>query len=199
MKEHILARKILFLATCGSIAACLQIYQVHFIYWREDLFNEIWRLWTGHWVHVGWVHLCLNMLAFICLPFIFPEVKNRFFIVLMLLLPPAISLCFYYFYSDIEAYAGFSGVLHGLYAAFALSALKYPNERKFALLVLALIAVKIISELLMGSLGTSELIGSSVLIEAHYLGVSWGAIFAVIYMVCQNLCLLRLKNQNNMH
>lgn len=182
MKEHILAKKILLLAVCGSIAACLQIYQIHFIFWREDFWSEIWRWWTGHWVHVGWMHLLLNLLAFVCLPFIFPEIKNRFFIILMVLLPPAISLSFYYFYLDIVAYAGFSGVLHGLYAAFALSALQYPKERKFGLLVLVLIVGKIVWEIMMGSLGTSAIIGSPVLIEAHYLGVLWGTIFCLIYM-----------------
>ena len=197
MKEHILAKKILLLAACGSIAACLQIYQVHFIYWRGDFWTEIWRWWTGHWVHVSWMHLLLNMLAFVCLPFIFPEVKNRFFIVLMVLLPPAISLCFYFFHRDIDAYAGFSGVLHGLYAAFALSALQYPKERKFGLLVLFLIIGKLVWEMMMGSLGTSELIGSPVLIEAHYLGALWGAIFSLFYMGYIHFDLKAQQMKNN--
>jgi hypothetical protein len=49
----------------------------------------------------------LNMLAFACLPFIFPHARNRHLVWLLLLLPPFISLIFYFYFPYIEAYAGF--------------------------------------------------------------------------------------------
>lgn len=187
MKDQALIRKVLFIASCISISACLQIYQQYFIYWRLSFFSEIWRWWTAHWVHVGWIHFALNLFAFACLPFIFPQVKNRYLIILLLLLPPCISLCFYYFYPHIEAYAGLSGVLHGLYVAVAIYYLKYKNERKFAALVLILGCCKIAWENLVGSLHTADLIGSPVLVEAHLLGVIWGAIWVALYLFYQLL------------
>lgn len=102
---------------------------------------------------------------------------------LLLLLPPAISLSFYYFLADIDAYAGLSGVLHGAYVAVACVHLLYKKERGFAALVLLLILSKLIWENTVGSLGTAELIGSPVLVEAHLLGVIWGIIFALAYII----------------
>ena len=97
MHDQFLNRKIILIAFVVSISACLQIFKDQFIYWRVDIFPEIWRLWTAHWVHVGWIHFALNMLAFMCLPFIFPRARVWHFVALLLILPPLISLSFYYF------------------------------------------------------------------------------------------------------
>lgn len=175
--------KIVFLAFFVSFCACLQVFQDQFIYWQDSLLEEFWRLWTGHWVHVGWIHYFLNMLAFICLPFIFPRVSVWNFIGILLCLPPLISLSFYFFLTDVEAYAGLSGVLHGAYAAVACVHLLYKKERGFATLVLFLIFAKLVWENTMGSASTAELIGSPVLVEAHLLGVIWGIVIANIYIL----------------
>ena len=54
-----------------------------FIYWQESLLREFWRLWTAHWVHVGWAHYFLNILAFICYLSFFPVhlcgISSQFF------------------------------------------------------------------------------------------------------------------------
>lgn len=187
MKDQALVRKILFIAVCISFSACLQVFQSYFIYWRPIFFEDVWRWWTAHWVHVGWIHYALNMVAFACLPFIFPHVKNRYLILLLLVLPPLISLTFYYAIPTIEAYAGLSGVLHGLYGATAIYFLQFNSERKFALLVIALALAKIFWENFVGSLQTSQLIGSPVLIEAHWIGLVWGVVLALFYMLFEKL------------
>lgn len=182
MKDTFLIKKIIFLAASMSLSACLQIFQPLFIYWRYSFFSEPWRCWTGHWVHVGWIHFVLNMLAFLCLPFIFPLVKVRHLVAILLILPPIMSICFYYFYPHVEAYAGLSGVLHGLYIACAIFYLQFQAERKFAVFVLFLVCAKIVWENTFGSLKTAELIGSPVLVEAHLLGAMLGAILAGLYL-----------------
>ena len=183
MKDPFLMRKIVFIAIAVSFSACLQVFSDAFIYWQADLLHQFWRLWTAHWVHVGWIHYVLNMLAFACLPFIFPRVKVWHFVALLLLLPPLISLSFYYGFPEIEAYAGLSGVLHGAYAAVASVYVLDKKERNFAALVLFLLLAKLIWENTMGSVGTAELIGSPVLVEAHLLGVIWGVVIAIIYIL----------------
>lgn len=184
MKDPHLIRKIIFIAFFASFSACLQVFADGFIYWQSALFAEFWRIWTAHWVHVGWIHYLLNMLAFACLPFIFPRVKVWQFVILLVWLPLFISLGFYFFFPTIEAYAGLSGVLHGAYVAVACVYLLNQKERPFAGLVLGLILVKLIWENTMGSVGTAELIGSPVLVEAHLLGVIGGVIIAIIYLLC---------------
>ena len=174
MKDQIWVRKVILIAVCISISAFLQVFADHFIYWKPDLLTEFWRLWTAHWVHVGWMHFFLNMLAFSFLPFIFPHARNWHLCALLLVLPPFISLAFYFYLPYIEAYAGLSGVLHGLYTAVSLVYLQYPQERKFAILVLVLIAMKIVWENTFGQTGTAQLIGSPVLTEAHLIGAIGG-------------------------
>ena len=105
------------------------------------------------------------------------------FVSILLVLPPLISLSFYYFLPDIEAYAGLSGVLHGAYAAVACVHLLYKKERSFAALVLFLIFAKLVWENTIGSEGTAQLIGSPVLVEAHLLGVIWGIVVANLYII----------------
>lgn len=195
MKDQALVKKILFIAICMSFSACLQVFQTYFIYWHPIFFEDIWRWWTAHWVHVGWIHYALNMLAFACLPFIFPHFKNRYAISLLILLPPLISLSFYFSIPQVEAYAGLSGVLHGLYGAAAIYFLQFNSERKFALLVISLALAKILWENFMGSLQTSQLIGSPVLIEAHWIGLVWGIILALCYMLYEKLVIH--KNEAN--
>ncbi len=180
---HFFRNKIIFLAVFISWCAWLQVFQDSFIYWQDSLLQEFWRLWTAHWVHVSWPHYVLNMLAFICLPFIFPRASVWNFVGLLLSLPVLISLSFYFFLPDIEAYAGLSGVLHGAYAAVACVHLLYKKERGFATLVLFLIFAKLVWENTMGSAGTAQLIGSPVLVEAHLLGVIWGVVLANIYII----------------
>lgn len=186
MKDQFIRRKIVFLAAVVSISACLQIYQDAFIYVHDGVFTQFWRLWTGHWVHVGWMHYFLNMLAFICLPFIFPRASVWHFTALLLALPPLISLSFYYFLPDINAYAGLSGVLHGAYTAVACVHLMYRRERNFAAFVLFLILSKLLWENTVGSMGTAQLIGSPVLVEAHLLGVIWGIGIAAVYLLADH-------------
>ena len=180
MKDHVLNSKVLLVAVCISISACLQVFPDTFIYWRESLLGEFWRLWTAHWVHVGWVHFLLNMMAFACLPFIFPHTKAWHLLSLLLLLPPFISLVFYFYLPYIEAYAGLS-------TAVALVYLQYRKERNFALLVLGLIIAKLIWENTFGQTGTAQLIGSPVLTEAHLYGAIGGAIFGGCYWLFQRL------------
>lgn len=183
MKDQIWIGKVILIAVCVSVSACLQVFPDLFIYWRPSLLAEFWRLWTAHWVHVGWMHFFLNMLAFACLPFIFPHARNWHLCVLLLLLPPFISLIFYFYLPYIEAYAGLSGVLHGLYTAVGLVYLQYPKERMFAILVLLLIVAKLVWENTFGQTGTAQLIGSPVLTEAHLIGAIGGVLCGLSYLL----------------
>lgn len=183
MKENVLIRKILFIALCMSFSACLQVFQQYFFYWRPVFFEEIWRLWTSHWVHVGWIHYLLNMIGLASLPFIFPYIRIRHLAFLLFVLPPLLSISFYFIYPSIEAYAGLSGILHGMYVAIAIYFLKSKKERNFSILVLLLILGKIIWENIFGSLDTAQMIGSPVLIEAHLMGVVWGSILSILFLI----------------
>ena len=187
MRNQVWINKVILIAVCVSLSACLQVFVDHFIYWKPNLLSEFWRIWTAHWVHVGWVHFLLNMMAFVCLPFIFPHIRNWQIITLLLLLPPFISLIFYFYLPHIDAYAGLSGVLHGLYIAFGLMYLRHPQERKFALFVVLFVFAKLLWEHTFGQTGTAKLIGSPILIEAHSIGAMGGVLYSLAYLVTMKL------------
>lgn len=185
MKDQALVKKILFIAICMSFSACLQVFQEYFIYWRPIFFEEIWRWWTAHWVHVGWIHYVLNVLALMCLPFLFPQINKKALLGLLIVLPPFLSLSFYYFYPEIYAYAGLSGILHGLFVFSALMSLKEKSERHFALIILLGIILKLVWEHFFGALQTQQLIGHPVLTQAHLLGVIYGSLATALCLFFQ--------------
>ncbi|AOA57290.1 rhombosortase [Acinetobacter larvae] len=183
MVNHILMKRLLFVACCMVISALLQLLQAESVYWRWAFWSEPWRWWSAHWVHVNWIHYFLNIFAFICLPFIFPRLRLSVLAALLLVLPPLVSISFYYYFPEVEVYAGLSGVLHGLYIAAALDALTIASERRFALLLLAVVGLKLFWENIFAAHDQiATMIGSPVLIEAHLLGAWWGVICTALWL-----------------
>ncbi len=116
-------KKFQLLIACAVLFALLQLWMPQFIYQRDLMTSEPWRWWTAQWVHVGWRHYLLNMMALTCLPFIFPQSGRFKLLSALLVLSPMVSLGLYWFFPTVYAYAGLSGVLHGLYVWAALMVL----------------------------------------------------------------------------
>lgn len=181
MTQH--QQKVLLVAVSAILAAILQFVPEYFIYLRAEMATQPWRFLTAHWVHVGWIHYLLNLIAFICFPFIFPKIRVLFLVLLIIFVPILMSLAFYLLYPRVDAYAGFSGVLHGLYGVAAIMSLKYVKERPFATIILLGLAAKLLWEATVGELSaTIRLIGSPILIEAHQLGVLMSLIMLIILL-----------------
>ncbi len=94
-------RKLSFLAVFVSICASLQVFKDYFIYWQDDLFHDFWRLWTAHGLTSVGFFFVLNILAFICLPFIFPRVFDMAFCCHFIDFISLISLSFYFFFTRV--------------------------------------------------------------------------------------------------
>ena len=174
----------------GLVCGLLQLDMNTFIYQRDLMTGEPWRWWTAHWVHVGWRHYALNMLAFLSLPFIFPQLQRQTLLLGLLVLPPLLSAGLYELLPAVQAYAGLSGILHGIFVVAAMESLFIQRERKFAILVLVCIALKIGVEKWMGYSETAQLIQAPVLIESHQIGVLTGIIFILLKIV---ICYLKHK------
>jgi len=183
MDKQKLIQSIYFFMVCVIFFAFLQLFQEQLVYQYDTFRNQPWRWWTGHWVHVGWIHYILNIIAFACIPFLFPNIKNRIILGLLIVLSPLLSFCFFWNYPNIATYAGLSGVLHGLYTYLAVIHLSNHKERRFALFILVIIFLKILWEHYFGSFNTEQLIGSPVLIQAHLWGAIWGGILAMMSLL----------------
>lgn len=178
---------LIFLAICTAITIFLQIFSSYFIYFVPELPQQFWRFWTGHWVHVSWIHWLFNWIAFACIPFIFFRHQIREFSSMLLIFPIMISLMFYAFFGDVVAYAGLSGVLHAMYVALALLSLQHLKDRWFALMVLLIVMAKVIWEQLYGDVGTAAMIGSEVLVDAHLVGVWCGVSYALCDLIYKKI------------
>lgn len=146
---------------------------------------EPWRLLAAHLVHVGWVHLGLNLAG---LALVFALVGTALgpgqwtFVFLCCVL--GIDLGLLLLSPGIEWYAGLSGVLHGLLAAGALAALG--RSPVTGGLLLGGLALKLWLEQA-GSPGPgTALIGAPVVAEAHLYGTLAGAGAWLVLSPCRS-------------
>lgn len=159
-----------------ALMSFFQLFFVDLVYSHQLLLSDPWRLWTGHWVHLGVWHWTLNIVALAILPEIFLRASWKFFLLLWMALPPLLSLTLWALLPHLSLYAGLSGVLHGLYMAMAMTAIVScaGAERKVGWIILIGLSVKVSWEAYSGNSQTSELIGAPVILQAHQWGAALG-------------------------
>tara|TARA_Y100001960_G_scaffold306309_1_gene361351 strand:+ start:1217 stop:1783 length:567 start_codon:yes stop_codon:yes gene_type:complete len=145
--------------------------------WHRQWISEgqWWRIVSGNFTHTNFAHLAMNLAGLWVIHFIFKP-SHRAFAWALLLISLAVGLL--NMLSDMTSYVGLSGVLHGLFACFALQeALK--GRKSSWLLVIGVVA-KVAWEMSMGaSQSTSELIQARVAVESHMFGTLSGLVFAL--------------------
>jgi len=143
------------------------------------LSGELWRLLTAHLVHLGPVHLALNLAGLIIVYVLFrTSLTPLGWTLTYLLAALSTSLGLLAWNPEIFWYVGLSGLLHGAFLAGALAELK--RGRRFALAYITLLALKLLSEALWGpSSETANLIGGSVISAAHVYGALGGLAAAI--------------------
>lgn len=152
---------------------------------EQILMGEWWRLFSGHMIHVSWQHFVLNMLGVIIVFLLINKFINAYlalgFIFFSMLF---VSLMLLIFQTELEWYAGFSGILHGI---FALAALFFVfgdggegiHKRQFFLLWV--LVLKLVWEHYFGAMpGTGDWIGAPVITVAHLYGALSGLCFFVL-------------------
>lgn len=144
--------------------------------------GEWWRSYTGHFVHLGWIHLAMNVVAMWLLAVVFAGVlRVSDWIIALLVLPLLISEGLWWSLPGLKAYAGLSGVLHGVFALGAFRMLGLASERSTGLAYVLLLLLKLVLERVTGETTvTAGLIGGPVLIEAHQFGAAAGVFLAVL-------------------
>ena len=166
---------LVLLGVCAALAVGGDALREAGRYEREAIeTGELWRLVSGHLVHLGWGHLWPNLAALAVIAALFADVfRNADWLRTSFAAAAAIDLGLYLFDPQVQWYVGLSGVLHGLVAAGAL-ALLLRREALGAVLALGLCA-KLGYEQLAGPVPfTAESVGGPVVVAAHLYGAAGG-------------------------
>lgn len=172
-------RNYIIIALIIGIIAQIPQLQPLFVWDRQAILNgEVWRILTGNITHTNWIHLAMNAGAFIIINFIFrAHFTPRYYSLLILSISTIIGLGL--FATQITWYAGFSGVLHGLFAWGAVRDIQTKTKGGWLLFV-GLIAKIGWEQCFGGSASSAELIGVQVATQAHLIGAISGAIIALV-------------------
>lgn len=139
--------------------------------------GQWWRIVTGNLTHTNLYHLSMNLLGLWIISFIFrAHIEARQFLLVFIGL--CLSVGSLLLFTSMQIYVGLSGVLHGLFAFYAL--VEYRLGRKSNALLLIGLTAKILWEQWFGSAtGSEALIGAKVAIDAHLFGAISGVVLAV--------------------
>lgn len=149
--------------------------------------GELWRLLTGHLVHLGPSHLALNLAGLALILFLVREnLSTGRFLALFLVSTAGIDAGFWLFGPQLEWYVGLSGVLHGLFAGGLV--LGFRRRRIETLALLVILAAKLGWEQAVGPLpGSESTAGGPVITEAHLYGAIAGLVAGVFLAVGRRL------------
>lgn len=142
--------------------------------------GEVWRLLTGHLVHLGWAHLWMNLAALGLIRLLVADAFSAAdWIGASVASALGIGLGLYVLSPEVDWYVGLSGVLHGLIAAAALVLLR--THTVLAALLGGGVLVKLLLEQAAGPLPLSEsTAGGDVITDAHLYGAAAGAAYGAL-------------------
>lgn len=136
--------------------------------------GELWRLFTGHFVHCDARHLALNLAGIIGLPFVFNDLSTRKIWSALLLGIAGVNLWIWFGIPELNRYCGLSGIENTLLVAGLHSFWK--SERQFpAVAAGTLCLLKIVFEIFHQSPLLTDLSWGSVP-QAHAAGFAAGLV-----------------------
>jgi rhomboid family GlyGly-CTERM serine protease len=162
-----------------------QLIDIELLRYQGDWVSsgQYWRLLTAHWVHVNWTHLSLNGAGLLfCLAITRPDWSAKHWCLYLIVISFSISALFTVFNPELGWYVGFSGVLFGIFCLSGIDLFKH--DRLIAVLLLVVIFAKVLIEQMSDlEVTSSELIGSPVIVDAHFYGLISALIIALVQRV----------------
>ncbi len=142
--------------------------------------GEYWRLLSGHFVHLGYAHLALNLVGLLLVWLLVGRLYNtRRWLLVTAIAIVVMDAGFWFLDADLRWYVGLSGLLHGLLLAGAIAGIRsLPAE---SLVICAVVVAKLAYEQIAGPLpGSESVAGGAVVVNAHLYGAVGGALSAAI-------------------
>jgi len=172
------------LAALGVLVLGLQVggdgVRVALQYDREAIGEgQVWRLLTGHLVHLGWRHAVLNVTGLFIVAVAFRGMFERHaWMIVGLGSLAAVDIGLMTGSPELLWYVGLSGVLHGVVSAAAVGLLA--QRRALGAIALGVVAIKVVHENWSGAAPAAEAwIGGDIVVAAHL----WGAIGGILAAV----------------
>ncbi len=182
-KQHSLLVVIVALIACFAYFFDQPINNLFVYQYQLISEGELWRLFTGHFLHTNVFHLLLNLSALLLLWLLhgqFYTLKN--YSLLFLISALICSTGLFYFSPDIKQYVGLSGVLHGIFVFGALMDIRWGDKTGY--LLFFGVWLKIAHEQYYGaSTEVASLINANVAIDAHLWGALGGLVFSCCYLL----------------
>ena len=147
---------------------------------------ELWRLVTGHFVHLGPGHYALNAIAvFLVWVAVGEYLSSPQWLVATAVTIAGVNAGLWLFNPEIVWYVGMSGFLHGLLVAGIVLGFQFlPRE---ALLGGMVVASKIVYEQILGPMpGSEQSAGGNVVVDAHLYGALAGLALAAVFWKKKN-------------
>ncbi len=142
--------------------------------------GQLWRVITGHFVHLGPEHFLLNAAGAVLIALLVAsEFRPLEWAAVSVACIAGIGTGLWMLNPDLDWYVGLSGLLHGWLAAgiVGLLANRRPDGWPLAILVVAKLAI----EQWMGPLpGSTEASGGPVVVDAHLYGAVTGVVAALL-------------------
>jgi rhomboid family GlyGly-CTERM serine protease len=155
---------------------------------------EIWRLLTGHFVHLGLTHYYLNAIAVILVWVAVGEYfTNRQWLIATAVTITGVNIGLWFFDPQLIWYVGMSGFLHGLLVAGIVKGFQFlPREAVLGGLV---VLVKIVYEQTLGPFpGSEQSAGGSVVVDSHLYGALAGLAVAAVFWDSRKADPIKMEN-----
>lgn len=138
------------------------------------LAGEIWRLISGHFTHLGWSHLAMNVAGLALIWALFGQrLENKTWWIIVIIGTFGTSVSLLLFNHELRWYVGFSGVLHTLFLTGVL--LELDKRQWDSIILLCFVLLKLAWEQISGPLpGSESTAGGKVIVDAHLYGALIG-------------------------
>jgi rhomboid family GlyGly-CTERM serine protease len=146
--------------------------------------GEVWRLVTGVWVHLTWAHLFMNFLGLALVLALFRKCVRPLAVLAMVTAIGTLSHLLLLVHPGLSWGVGLSGALHGLFLHYTLSHV-WPQARRFALILLTGLSLKLLLEAVLGSSASTWLDGQPVALPLHWAGSAAGLLTAAVVSLTQ--------------
>lgn len=142
--------------------------------------GQVWRLVTGHFVHLGWRHLLLNLAGLVLVWLLVgSRLSARQWLLTVAICVAGVSGGLWYLDKGLEWYVGLSGVLHGL--LFAGLIMGMSERAGDAIAVSVALVAKLAYEQMAGPLpGSQGAAGGLVVVNAHLYGFIAGGLAGLL-------------------